>query len=94
MTDLERNHPAAKAWILLGILGLIWGSSFILVKKGLVVFSATETGALRILFASAVLLPVALHRIGTIKKRQWASLFFSNEVHRQQNPQPASCTIR
>ena len=46
-------------WILLFILTLIWGSSFILIKRGLDVFDAGEVGALRMFSASLVLSPFA-----------------------------------
>ncbi|MBX7042311.1 MAG: DMT family transporter [Ignavibacteria bacterium] len=47
----------AEPWILLIILTLIWGSSFILIKNGLRAFSAGEAAALRIVFAALVLMP-------------------------------------
>ncbi|MDX5347419.1 MAG: hypothetical protein LPK19_09235, partial [Hymenobacteraceae bacterium] len=36
------------AWVIMVTLALIWGTSFILIKKGLVVYSSGELGALRI----------------------------------------------
>lgn len=53
---------------LLIVLALIWGTSFILVKRGLVVFSADEVGALRIVAAALFLIPPALIRLREIKK--------------------------
>ena len=47
-------------WVLLLLVGLFWGSSFILMKKGLQVFSAQEVGALRIFSAAVLLLPWSL----------------------------------
>jgi drug/metabolite transporter (DMT)-like permease len=35
-------------WLILGILSLIWGTSYILMKKGLESFSAMQVGSLRI----------------------------------------------
>lgn len=57
---------ALKSWILLIILSIIWGSSFILMKKGMYgnngepIFSAPQVGSLRMLIASSVLLPWAI----------------------------------
>ena len=51
------------AWILLFILAFIWGSSFILIKKGLLGLSPEEVGSLRIVAASLFLLPSALKRL-------------------------------
>lgn len=47
----------ALAWAILLALSLVWGSSFILMKKGMIAFSSDEVAALRISMASLVLLP-------------------------------------
>lgn len=44
--------------MLLAITSLIWGSSFILIKRGLTVFAPLEVGTLRIFFAFLAFLPV------------------------------------
>lgn len=45
------------------ILSLVWGSSFILIKKGLNSFSPYQVGSLRVVFAGIMLLPTAfIHR--------------------------------
>lgn len=56
------------AWVLLLILAFIWGSSFILIKKGLVGLEPEEVGSLRIVSASLFLLPSALKRFGSVDK--------------------------
>lgn len=45
------------SWIILLVLSLIWGSSFILMKQGMKAFSSDEVAALRITIASAFMLP-------------------------------------
>ncbi len=57
-------------------LSLIWGSSFILIKRGLDVYSASEVGALRIASASIFLLPFALKGLRKITSKHWKLLFF------------------
>ena len=47
-------------WIALVVLSLIWGTSYILMKKGLESFSSLQVGALRILITFVCLLPIAL----------------------------------
>lgn len=42
-------------WIILAVLALTWGSSFILIKQGLTSFSPYQVGALRLCFAGGVL---------------------------------------
>lgn len=46
----------------LAVLALIWGSSFILIKKSLIAFSPIQVGTLRIIISMIVLLPFALSR--------------------------------
>lgn len=62
------------SWLILIILMLTWGSSFILIKKGLTVFSSMQIGALRIGIAFLVLLPFAFSRLKKISRRQWKIL--------------------
>ena len=57
------------AWVLLIILALMWGSSFILIKKGLVGLEAQEVGSLRIVAAALFLLPSAFIRLKSIEKK-------------------------
>ncbi|MFT6053310.1 MAG: drug/metabolite transporter (DMT)-like permease [Roseivirga sp.] len=63
------------AWILLIALALIWGSSFILIKRGLVVFSAGEVGAIRILTACLFTLPFSLPKVRKLSFRHLKLLF-------------------
>jgi drug/metabolite transporter (DMT)-like permease len=72
--------PSAAAWGLLVVLSLIWGTSFILMKKGLVVFSALELGAARVSVAAALLLPFALREIGRVDRSRLKWLALSGTV--------------
>lgn len=63
-----------KNWILLVVLTLIWGSSFILIKRGLEVFSPGEVGAYRMVAAASLLLPLSLPRIRHLSKTQVKNL--------------------
>jgi len=58
-------------WIYLIILSIIWGSSFILIKKALIGLTPIQVGALRILITSFVLVLVGFKEIFTIKKQHW-----------------------
>lgn len=64
------------AWVILIVLALIWGSSFILIKRGLDVFSPGEVGAIRILAAAIFLMPVSLFRLKGFTPSQWRLLLF------------------
>lgn len=52
--------PEKEKWILLIILSLIWGSSFILIKKSLEHFNPYQVGALRVLISGVLLSPIAI----------------------------------
>lgn len=70
----SHHSPPLKAWLLLGLLALIWGSSFLLIKKGLIAFGAMEVGALRISSAGLVLAPLVAKRLHRITAKHWAKL--------------------
>lgn len=69
------NRSAALALLIL--LALIWGTSFILMKKGLVVFSAGEVGAIRVVAASIFLLPFAINGLKEVRSDHYPKLLFS-----------------
>ncbi len=58
-------------WILLLLLALIWGSSFILIKKGLVGLNPFQLGSVRILFAAIFLALIGFKSITSIPMHQW-----------------------
>lgn len=58
-------------WIFLIILSLVWGSSFILIKKSLVGLNALQVGSFRIIFAAVFLILVGFRRIVRLDARQW-----------------------
>jgi len=60
-----------KKWIFLIVLSLIWGSSFILIKKSLLGLSPLQVGALRILFAAVALVVVGYKTLKGISKNSW-----------------------
>lgn len=58
-------------WVYLVGLALIWGSSFILIKKGLIGLSALQVGSLRIIFAAIFLLLIGFKSLSKIPKEKW-----------------------
>ncbi|KAA1245242.1 DMT family transporter [Aquimarina sp. RZ0] len=58
-------------WIYLIVLSLVWGSSFILIKKSLIGFTPIQLGAIRTLLAAIFLLLIGFSSIKTIKKQEW-----------------------
>ena len=76
MLTAVRRNPTGLAWLLLVVLALVWGSSFILIKKGLTAFAPSEVGALRIVAASVFLVPVALPALRKLTRRHLGLLAF------------------
>ena len=58
-------------WFYLISLSLIWGSSFILIKKGLVGLEADQLGSLRIIFSSIIIILIAWKRLLKISRVEW-----------------------
>ena len=60
-----------KKWLYLSLLSVVWGSSFILIKKALIGLTPLQLGALRTLFAGIFLLIVGFSYLKKIRKPQW-----------------------
>ena len=60
-----------KKWFYLAILSLIWGSSFILIKKGLVGLNSVQLASLRMIFAATVIYIYSYNSIKKIPKKSW-----------------------
>jgi len=58
------------SWSILLLLSLIWGSSFILMKKALVVYSPNQVASLRIGLSSILFFPIFIKYIPRIKRKQ------------------------
>jgi drug/metabolite transporter (DMT)-like permease len=58
-------------WVYLIILALVWGSSFILIKRGLVGLTPLQLGSLRIIFAALFLLLIGFRSLSKIPQHQW-----------------------
>ncbi len=58
-------------WLILIVLALIWGSSFILMKKALIELSPVQVGSLRMIFTSLVLIPIGFKGLKMINNKQW-----------------------
>lgn len=60
-----------KKWLYLLGLSLIWGTSYILIKKGLVGLTQLQLGALRLVLTSLILFSFGLPSLKKIKKHHW-----------------------
>jgi len=64
----------AGVLIVLPLLALIWGSSFILIKKALIALPSPIMAGYRILFASAILMPIGWQRLAALKTKDWRGI--------------------
>jgi drug/metabolite transporter (DMT)-like permease len=64
-------------WFIFIVLSFIWGSSFVLMKEGLVALSAYQVASLRIVFSGIVLLPTAIKYFNKIPKDKLLIIFMS-----------------
>ena len=58
-------------WIILLGLAVIWGSSFILMKRGLEAYSSSQVASLRIFIAFLFLIPFAVRNLKLIVSQKW-----------------------
>ena len=58
-------------WMYLMVLALVWGSSFILIKKGLIGLTALQLGSLRIIFAAVFLVLIGFKSLSKIPAHKW-----------------------
>jgi drug/metabolite transporter (DMT)-like permease len=61
-------------WLAVALLSLIWGTSYILMKKGLRSFSTYQLASLRILISTICLLPVALRSLSKFNSKNFLSI--------------------
>lgn len=64
-------------WLYLAILSIVWGSSFILIKKALIGLSALQVGSFRIIFAAVFLILVGFKSLRKLSASQWKWLVIS-----------------
>jgi len=61
-------------WAVLLFLAFIWGTSFILMKKGLMAFSSDQVAGLRMFLGALFLLPIAINNLSKINRENLWSL--------------------
>ena len=66
-----------KKWSYLIILSIIWGSSFILIKKALIGLTPAQLGSLRIIFSSIILFSFAWNTLKIISNKEWKWIIIS-----------------
>jgi len=74
MSDLNRK------WLYLIVLSIIWGTSYILIKKGLEGFTPIQLGVLRIIIAALLLFIIGIKSLRGITRQQWKWIAISGIV--------------
>jgi drug/metabolite transporter (DMT)-like permease len=67
-----------KKWLYFSLLSLVWGSSFILMKKALLGVTPIQLGALRMIFTAIFLLSVASSSLKKIKKKHYKYIVYTS----------------
>lgn len=62
------------AWLILAFLSLVWGSSFILIKKALIGLSPIHVALLRVFVSFLAFSPFIIPRLKQIQKKHWLYL--------------------
>ncbi len=77
---MTNERPTLQSWILLLLLTIIWGSSFILIKKGLDVFSPVQVASIRIITSALFLLPFAISWLRSVERKHLFIIFISGVI--------------
>ena len=67
----QNNSVDRTAWVILILLSLVWGCSFILIKKSLIAFSPVQLSCLRIAISSLAFTPIVFWKRNVIDWSQW-----------------------
>ena len=76
-SELFVMSKTVKKWIILLLLSFIWGSSFILIKKGLLGFSPLQLGSFRLVISALVIFAFGFKSLKDVNKSQWKWLALS-----------------
>jgi len=74
---MTQSASAFLKWFLFIILSIIWGTSFILMKRGLDVFTPAQVAAIRMTVSFLCLFPFVIGHIKSIPKDKWKYLIMA-----------------
>lgn len=69
-----------RKWIYLIVLSIIWGTSYILIKKGLQGFTPVQLGSVRIVIAGLFLFLIGFKSLKSISKTEWKWVIISGFI--------------
>ena len=74
MNTKEKTVVSTKSWVVLIFLSLVWGTSYILIKKGLIAFTPFQLAALRLTVSALAFLPFLIIRFREVNWNKWHAL--------------------
>ncbi|MBL7927051.1 MAG: EamA family transporter [Bacteroidia bacterium] len=77
MQKVSQSKGQTMAWLLIAALAVIWGSSFILMKRGLVSLTFDQVAALRMFTAFLAVFPFAVSGVKQVLPHQWKFIALS-----------------
>lgn len=60
-----------RKWVYLLVLSVIWGTSYILIKKGLIGFTPVQLGSVRLVMSAIFLLAIGFQSLRGITRTEW-----------------------
>ena len=66
--------PSTLDWLVLIVLGILWGCSFVMIKKAVHIFDPLQMTSWRMVIAWAIYIPVAISFCSKIDWRKWRPL--------------------
>ena len=90
---LKNIHVNTKIinWVILIALALTWGSSFILMKRGMDVYSSDEVAALRIFIAFVFLSPLIFKHVKKPLLKHWKGFLGMGSTPNRERRSNGSC---
>ena len=71
MASQESENTPIKAWLVLILLSIIWGTSYILIKRGLVAYSPYQVACIRLSVSSISFIPVLIYHFRKVDWSKW-----------------------
>ena len=77
MTLTSTMSNQQRKWLYLIVLAIVWGSSFILIKKSLLGLTPIQIGSLRMLITAVFLLLIGFKSLKLIQKKHWKYILYT-----------------
>lgn len=72
--DRSEAKISLRSWLVLFLLSIIWGTSYILIKKGLVAFTPFQVAAIRLSVSAIAFMPILIWKFREVNWQKWTAL--------------------